>query len=48
MKESERIVAVNTDRKAAIFDYADYGICGDAAETAAELIRQILALRGSL
>lgn len=48
MKESECIIAVNTDRKAAIFDYADYGICGDAAETAAELIRQILTLRGSL
>lgn len=45
MKESDRIVAVNTDRKAAVFDYADYGICGDAAETAAKLIRRIRAMR---
>lgn len=45
MKESDRIVAVNTDRKAAVFDYADYGICGDAAETAAKLIRRIRTIR---
>ena len=34
MKDSGRIVAVNTDERAPIFDYADYKICHDAADTA--------------
>lgn len=34
MKGSGRIVAVNTDERAPIFDYADYKICHDAVDTA--------------
>lgn len=34
MKGSGKIVAVNTDERAPIFDYADYKICHDAADTA--------------
>ena len=34
MKDSGRIVAVNTDERAPIFDYADYKICHDAVDTA--------------
>ena len=39
MERSGTIIAVNTDRKAPIFDYADYGIIADWRETAEEMLR---------
>lgn len=45
MRESGRVVAVNTDKKAPIFRYADHAVCGDAAETA-RLMLGILEKRG--
>ena len=32
MKQSGIVIAVNPDKKAPIFDYADYGIVGTAEE----------------
>lgn len=37
MKQSGTVIAVNPDRKAPIFDYADYGIVGTAEEVTAYL-----------
>jgi electron transfer flavoprotein alpha subunit len=39
MEKSDLIIAVNTDPRAPIFEYADYGIVGDWQETAEELLR---------
>lgn len=39
MSGAEKVIAVNSDPKAPIFDYADYGIVGDWEEVIAELIR---------
>lgn len=38
---SETVVAVNTDRNAVIFDYADYGIVADWEETADSMIKYL-------
>ncbi len=32
MKSSGKVIAINSDKNAAIFDYADYGVVGDAKE----------------
>ena len=41
MSGSEHIIAVNTDPKAPIFDYADYGIVGDLHTVLDEMIRHL-------
>ena len=45
MQESKKIIAVNSDPRAAIFEIADYGIVGDLFRVVPELIRQLRALR---
>ncbi len=45
MKESELIIAINSDRKAPIFDVADYGIVGDVNEIIPALMKSILEKR---
>ena len=46
MQESAKIVAINSDPKAAIFEIADYGIVGDLFQVLPEMIRQLKAFRG--
>ncbi|MEK6912129.1 MAG: electron transfer flavoprotein subunit alpha/FixB family protein, partial [Candidatus Thermoplasmatota archaeon] len=41
MQEAEKIIAINMDPKAAIFEIADYGIVGDLFKVVPELIRQL-------
>jgi electron transfer flavoprotein alpha subunit len=46
MQEAAKIVAINSDPKAAIFEIADYGIVGDLFAVLPEMIRQLKAFRG--
>ncbi len=46
MQEAAKIVAINSDPKAAIFEIADYGIIGDLFQILPEMIRQLKAFRG--
>ncbi len=46
MQEAAKIVAVNNDAKAAIFEIADYGVVGDLFQVIPEMIRQLKAFRG--
>ncbi len=48
MKESECIVAVNTDKNAPIFDVAHYVIVGDVAEILPRIINKIKEVRGDV
>ena len=45
MQESEKIVVLNIDPKAPLFEIADYGIVGDLFEVVPEMIRQLRALK---
>ncbi len=45
MQEAAKIVAVNNDPKAAIFEIADYGIVGDLFQVIPEMIRQLKAFK---
>ncbi len=45
MQESERIVVINLDAKAPLFEIADYGIVGDLFEVVPEMIRQLKSLK---
>ena len=44
MQDSDKIIAINNDDKAPIFDVSDCGIVGDAFEIIPELIRIIKTL----
>ena len=46
MKDSELIIAVNTDPEARMFDFADYGTEVDALELVPALIEAIQAKKG--
>ncbi len=47
MKTSKRIIAVNKDKDAPIFQYADLGIVGDALKVLPEITSAIKAKKGS-
>src|SRR5881296_1070031 len=46
MQESEKILVINIDPKAPLFEIADYGIVGDLFEVVPEMVRQLKALKG--
>ena len=46
MINSELIIAVNTNPKADIFNFADYGIVGDISEIVPALIKELRAAKG--
>lgn len=46
MKASDRIVAVNTDKNAPIFDVAHYGVVGDVYEIVPRLLEKIREVQG--
>lgn len=46
MINSECIVAINTNPKAEIFDFADYGIVGDVKKVVPAVVQQLKTLKG--
>jgi electron transfer flavoprotein alpha subunit len=46
MINSELIIAINTNPKADIFNFADYGIVGDVSEIIPALIKELQAIKG--
>jgi len=46
MDTSKVVVAINTDPNAIMFEYADYGIAGDALQVLPEVIKQVKAAKG--
>ena len=47
MQEADKILVINIDPKAPLFEIADYGIVGDLFEIVPEMIRQLDALKAS-
>ncbi|RKJ77841.1 electron transfer flavoprotein subunit alpha/FixB family protein, partial [Butyricicoccus sp. 1XD8-22] len=47
MQDSECIVAVNKNDSAAIFEVADYGICGDLFKVVPMLIEEVRAAKAA-
>ena len=47
MKESKRIIAINKDKDAPIFQYADLGLVGDALKLLPAITEAIKAAKGS-
>ncbi|HEY6051605.1 MAG TPA: electron transfer flavoprotein subunit alpha/FixB family protein, partial [Thermoanaerobaculia bacterium] len=47
MQEADKILVINNDPKAPLFEIADYGIVGDLFEIVPEMIRQLDALKAS-
>jgi len=47
MQEADKILVINIDAKAPLFEIADYGIVGDLFEIVPEMIRQLDALKAS-
>jgi electron transfer flavoprotein alpha subunit len=47
MKSSKRTIAINKDKDAPIFQYADLGIVGDALKILPEVTAAIRAKKGS-
>ena len=43
IKDSDTIISINTDDKAVIFDYSDYGVVGDVQEIMPKLIEKLKA-----
>ena len=46
MKESKRIIAINKDKDAPIFQYADLGIVGDALKLVPAITEAIASAKG--
>ncbi|HKZ64610.1 MAG TPA: electron transfer flavoprotein subunit alpha/FixB family protein, partial [Thermoplasmata archaeon] len=48
MQESEKILVINLDHKASMFEIADYGIVGDLFQVVPEMTRQLRARKSAV